>query len=228
MRKLFFIGIVIIGLSVYSFLNLGNFLDVSETPKKVDLIASLGGDRLGYRIRKAYELYAGGYSKSGKIVINPRYDAHAAAYLAETNVSKNMIVTMDDNATNTMGELSFIRNYMLAHNMQSVIVVSDPPHLRRIKFFATTLVPFEEDGLQCIVVGSTPPWWRDKHHYYRHGFAIANAMSELAKFIFDYIKYGVLMKLGMWEPIENFFAPYRDDLKKIYIKTYRALWTIYN
>ncbi|WP_456383357.1 YdcF family protein [Hydrogenimonas sp.] len=225
MKKFLVIVIFVCGVLIYSFLNLGKFLDISESPQKVDIIASLGGYRLKDRIKKAYNLYEKGYSKSKKIIINSDFDIYAFSYLKEKGVKEENIIFMK-NASNTMNEIYFIKNYMLKNKMHSVIIVSDPPHLRRIKLMAH-LANFKKLHLRCIVIGSEAQWW-NRNHYYRHGFALSNAISELVKLVFNYIKYGILMEMGLWEPIEKFFRPYENEIKQIYKNLLHFLWTIYN
>ncbi len=209
-----------------SLLNIGKFLDISEQPKKADIIVSVGGDRTGYRIKKAYSLYAKNYSKSNKILINPKYDFHAFEYLTEKNISRKNIVSID-NAPNTMSEIRFTKRYMLENGFKRVIIVSDPPHLRRIRLLADGIAGYKSSGIECIVVGSSPPWW-NKREYYKNGFALAFAISEMIKIPFNFIKYGILEKLGLYEQIKYMLAPYEHEIKKIYQKMFIHLWKIHS
>ena len=47
---------------------LGKFFDVSQEPKQVDIIVSLGGDN-GNRIKKTLSIYENNMSRSKKIII---------------------------------------------------------------------------------------------------------------------------------------------------------------
>ncbi len=217
--------IIFFATAFLSFLNLGKFLDDHDPYQKAEIIVSLGGDHTGDRIKRAYELYRNGYSQSGKIIINPPFDAHAVKYLTEHNVTGEHIVFMS-HATNTVTELRFVKNFLLNHHMHKVIIVSDPPHLRRIRFLANSIEKFPKYGLQCTLIGSSPLWW-NTDHWYRQGYALAFAFSEIVKFPIDYVKYAILERYGLLEPFREHCKPCLSRLRRVYKKIFMELWKIY-
>ncbi len=201
-RRNLFVTILLSGVLVFLFINLGELLDITGEPQKTDVIVYLGGGG-SERMKKALELYILGYSKTGKMIFTgshilyigekKKIGIHKKTYLTEHGVPEHDLVHAKK-TRNTMEEVLFVKNYMLQHNLKSVIFVSDPPHSRRIIFLAQSIADYNEAGLSCSVVGSNVSWW-DKKHYYRQSKAIAFAVSELIKLPYNYLVYGILKSL---------------------------------
>lgn len=222
-KLLFFLGISF-GILATLFFRLGELLDISGKPERSDLIVSLGGDRDYDHVRKALELFENQFSSSGYIMINnfdylerggykDPYKTPSSRYLLERGVERRKILFMK-NAANTMGELRFVKKYLLDHGMRSVIIVSSPPHLRRIRFLAS-LNGFEESGIRLRVVGSDARWWQ-KNGWYRNRIARAFVFSELVKFPVNYIKYAILEPLGLLDSCRKVCHPLIIPLRRIY------------
>lgn len=177
-------------------INLGSFFDVTKQPKKSDIIVSLGGDN-GNRIKKTLELYDDNYSLSKKMILTgvddfdqtmKKYELDwRADYLIKHGVSKESIV-FDSTAHNTFEEVLYIKHYMLSHDLKSVLIVSDPPHSRRIDFFANTVCDFSSSGLRLTIVGSENPCWNTVH-YYHDKDAIIFIINESVKYTYYYLQY---------------------------------------
>ncbi len=200
-RKHLFIAVLLSGIFVSILINLGELLDITEAPKKTDVIVYLGGSG-SERMEKALELYKLGYSKTGKMIFTgssslyinkkKKIGMYKKVYFTEHGISEQNLVHAPK-TRNTMEEVLFVKNYMLRHNLKSVIFVSDPPHSRRIIFLAQSIANYEEANLSCSVVGSDVSWW-DKKHYYRQSKAIAFVASELIKLPYNYLVYGDFKK----------------------------------
>ncbi len=200
-------------LCIVMFMNLGKFLDVTDAPKKADIIVYLGG---GYieRLEKSLELYKLGYSNTDKIILTgtligkvSKEDLNGfykVEYLKKHGVPEKKIIYAE-NTGNTMQEVRFIKNYMSEHQYTSVIFVSDPPHSRRIKFLAKYINNYDDVNLSYIVVGSDVDWW-DRLHYYKNEEARKFVKSELSKIVHNFIAYGVLQKFGLLEAAKDNFG----------------------
>ena len=218
---------IFFGLFTPLFFHLGEFLDISEIPENSDLIVSLGGDRDYDHVKKALELFENRFSRSGYLMINgfdylgkcgfnDPYRTPSGRYLTGNGVEKSRILFMK-NATNTMEELRFVKKYLLDHDMHSVIIVSSPPHLRRIRFLAS-LNGYEASGIRLWIVGSDAPWWQ-KNEWYRNRIARAFVFSELVKFPVNYIKYAILEPLGLLDSCRKMCRPLIIPLRRIYNHT---------
>ena len=205
-------------------MNLGRFLDITDAPKKADIIVYLGG---GYseRLEKSLQLYKLGYSKSDKIIFTGPLMCRQAKenfnlidkrkYLKEHGVAEKSIVYAK-NTTNTMREVVFVKNYMAKHHYKSVIFVSHPPHSRRIMFLAKFINNYDDANLSCIVVGSDVKWW-DRTHYYKDERARMVVKEQMSKLVHNFIAYGVLQKFGLLEVVKENFSPLINFFKRVYM-----------
>lgn len=194
--KKLLIATLLLFFCVIIFLNLGRFIDVTQKPLKSDIIISLGGDN-GCRLETALKLYKEGLSASGKLMytgreaIGPSYSLSLSKkkYLENNGVQTQGIIHVDKSIiTNTMGEVFFIKEYMLRHNLKSVIFVSHPQHSRRISTLAKYVADYNSAGLDFIVASCHPEWW-NKEHYYMNELAIKVSIREALKLIYNFIKY---------------------------------------
>lgn len=189
------ITIVILGILLILYFNLGKFVDISATPIKSDIIVSLGGDE-GCRIRKSVQLYQDGFSKSHKLIytgndaINKKFSQSGSRYDYFKLHGVTNIIHING-AVNTMEELFYIKKYMLKNNYHSVLIVSHPFHSRRIIALANYIANYEKDGLHINVVSCNPKNW-DKLHYYQNKREIISAISETVKLVYNMIKYSPL------------------------------------
>ena len=76
----------------------------------------------------------------------------------------------------------------------NLIIVPDPPHSRRIDFFANTIYKYKENGINLSIVASNNNWW-NKESYYSNPEAIIFSLNEIIKLTYYYINY----KLGKYD-----------------------------
>jgi len=186
---------------VYIFLNLGNFIDVTEDPKPADIIVSLGGDYSGCRLKKAVSIYKNGISKSG-IFIYTGTDVLESSlkdvssrkqYLLNQNIKKENIVYVSKKLiTNTMEEVLFIKKYMLHNNYKSVLFVSHPQHSRRISSLANLIAGYEDAGLSLSIASCNPDLW-EKSRYYTNKTSFIFTIDEIKKLFYNLFKYSPLL-----------------------------------
>jgi len=178
------------------FVNLGKFIDVTQPPEKVDLIVSLGGDS-GCRMHKAVSLYEKGFSTSKKFLYTgddsiSKYlelSQSKQQYLMQHGLSIQNCIYVDTTLiTNTMEEIYFVKQYMLARHYHSVMFVSHPHHSRRIATLAVLIADYAASGLEFEVVSCEPNWW-DRENYYISETAIKATLREMAKLLYNIVKY---------------------------------------
>ena len=178
-------------LLVLFFLNLGNFLDISQKPRKAELIVCLGGGEEYVRIKKAISIYqdgnlllvTGGTNFTKK---DPMQDDRIS-YLAKY---PNIKYEYNPSLKNTADELIFIKKIIKNNNYKSITIVSDPYHTRRIEILAN-LFDFKKSGIELNIIGTDLNWW-NKSNYYKEKKAIKAAFTELIKIPYNFIKYGLL------------------------------------
>ncbi len=127
-------------------------------------------------------------------------------YLEEHGVPEKNIIHAK-NTSDTMQEVVFVKNYMLKHQYKSVIFVSNFTHSRRIMYLAKSVNNYDDANLSCIVVGSDIEYW-DRNYYYKDKRARKDIVISMSKLVHNFIKYGVLQKLGLLEVVKNNFGPF--------------------
>lgn len=159
---------------------------------KADLILSLGGDN-GSRIREAQRLYAEGYAPrillTGIEYGDPRvlstYLGWRAAYLTSKGVPINSIV-LDNRSGNTWEEAENTMALMRMKGWNRVLVVSDPPHMRRLSWVWAKV--FHGSGLNYRLIASPMPeweadvWWRDEK-------SAQYVLTELIKLVYYFVRH---------------------------------------
>lgn len=176
----------------WAFLNYGKFMDATKTPVKSDLIVCLGGGTVE-RLNKAVSLHDKGYSKSSKVVLlGESYDTKA--YLEKTYPHTQ--IEQHHKPKNTKEEVLYIKNYMLKQGYKTALVVTDPPHSRRVRVLESVLGVEGDSDLVLRMVSSEVTWWKAKKYYddKRSGETV---LSETMRILYSILCYGVLEKLGV-------------------------------
>jgi uncharacterized SAM-binding protein YcdF (DUF218 family) len=135
-------------------------------PQRADCIVALGGDS-GERIATTLDLYQRGFAPSILLTgvedapIDARrvYLTWRAEYLVKAGVPSAAIL-YDEHSANSSEEARNTLALVNARGWKSVLVVSDPPHMRRLalawsKAFAGTRKNY-------ILVASAPSWWQER------------------------------------------------------------------
>lgn len=229
--KLLFFTITITILFIYSFFNLGNFLDVTQEPSKTDLIVCLGGGNYESRISKTIEIFKKDYSSTDTIIltsyVNNRNEVKKGiiedkriTYTKE-NSTKNINIILNKDLGNTADEIKFIKTYMIENSLKNATIVSDAAHSRRIIFF-TKLISVENDNnLSFKVVGTDDNRW-NKEEYYKKKYSFVYALNEVAKTIYGIFLYGILEKIGLDKDFEKYFE---NEIKETKISIQKEIST---
>jgi len=182
-------------------LNIGTYLDISNTSKQSDIIVVLGGGK-DVRTKEGLKLYHNQYSLSGKIIItgNNLYDGVSPSFYKFEFLEKHGIKGLDiihiDNTivTNTMEELFEVKKYLLQNNLKSVLFVSHPTHSRRIQILANVVADYDKSNIEMSFASAdhTKVWNKDL--YYFEFESIKLVFLETIKIFYNLAKYTLLLK----------------------------------
>lgn len=231
LKKFFFSLILFTSIIIYLIFNLGNFLDIAQEPKKSDIIICLGGGNLD-RPKKALELYENNYSLK-KIVIltgdertkkdkDNNLDDKRIIYLKENLIDINNIIH-EKTLKNTIEEIRYIKEYLIKNQYKSAIIISDPPHAKRVKYLINKIHKSGDEYLNFSIVKSEVNWW-DKEIYYMNKKAQVFALSEGFKLIYSYFIYELVEPLGLTAFLDEYITPKANEIRKIFDSiTYKYL-----
>ncbi len=134
----------------------------AQAPRPADAIVVLGGDE-GDRALRALELYRSGLAPI-LVLTGLEYGDSAppaaltwrAEYLEARGVPRSAL-RFEMVSRNSYSEAISILALMQQERWRTVIVVSDPPHMRRLDWTWSRV--FAGSGLDYVLVASTPDWW---------------------------------------------------------------------
>jgi len=150
---------------VVAFGQAGNFLSSpAQRPEHADLMVVLGGD-VGDRSLTAARLYRQGLATRILLTgvegrpseVREHYQNWRAQVLMKAGVPQDAIL-FDSVSANSMEEAVNARRLMEQKGWRSVIVVSDPHHMRRLSWAWGRV--FTESGLKFRLVATSPDWWK--------------------------------------------------------------------
>lgn len=179
----------------------GYWLQASaQVPIGSDAIVVLGGDEEGERSLRALELYRMGFAPR-MVLTGLQIGRNAApaptnwrvASLEASGVPAEAI-SFELQATNSFQEATNTLELMKASGWTSVLVVSDPPHMRRLAWTWGSV--FRGSGKRFTLVESTPNWWNART-WWKDERAGAFVITEYIKLAYYVAKYGVWRGAGL-------------------------------
>lgn len=167
------LGGVSAGVFMLGVCNLGYWLSApQDAPQPADLIVVLGGGEK-YRVRRALDLYQDGYARNILLAgLNwqaerfATYDLHWRSRLLLAWGVPQEALLFDDQSRNSYEEAENTAKLMTERRWKSALVVSDPPHLRRLELVWRKVAA--QYGIKYQLIASEPKnwdaaqWWRDK------------------------------------------------------------------
>ena len=130
----------------------------AEVIHPVDIIVSLGGGQ-GGRVGKAWDLQTKGYSRSDKqlvtgIPVNPEkvVNIHPRLKYLQDHPEIHYEPVYTNETKNTWEEILYIKQYMQKHGYRSVIIVTDPQHVARVRMTLDRVGHFKDAGLEYQVI----------------------------------------------------------------------------
>ena len=179
-------------LLVMGFLNAGQFLVApAQSPVKADLLFALGGDR-GARADRVLEIYRAGFAP--RILLSSEgihqkgrgaYLTWQASYLVDGGVPGNILL-FDRSSTSSWEEAVNCRRLMQELKLKSVVVVSDPPHMRRLSWIWNKVLA--GSGMEYRLVASGMEDW-DAAHWWRTSPSAQFVFGEYIKLAYYYFTY---------------------------------------
>jgi uncharacterized SAM-binding protein YcdF (DUF218 family) len=161
---IFAVGAIV---AVAGFWHAGSFLSApTGIPLPADCIVALGGDS-GDRIVKVLELYRHGLApvilltgvEDSPAGAKTAYLTWRAEYLVKAGVPTAALL-YDVRSANSMEEAINTLALARARGWKRVMVVSDPPHMRRLSLAWSKAFRGAEPAY--TLVASDPPWWRER------------------------------------------------------------------
>lgn len=164
----------------------------ADVPVKADLIVALGGDG-GSRVKEAQRLFAEGYAprilltgiEQGDPVARPAYLEWRAAFLASRGVPVDVIL-FDSRSGNSWEEARNTLALMRQKGWRSVLVVSDPPHMRRLSWAWRKV--FAGSGVEFRLIASQMPGWKAES-WWSNEKSAQFVLIELIKLMYYTINY---------------------------------------
>ena len=173
MKKTVIALVLFLTLLTFIFFNLGKWVDVTEKPVSADIVICLGGGTVE-RVKKSIALLEQGYANKFLLLGESWYN--------QPYIKKNypeLSVLIDEHPKNTQEEVLFITKYMKKHGYHNALIVTDPPHTRRVKVLAAQYLN-DNDKISFRMIASDVTWW-NREHYYQNEWARNAAWHELMK-----------------------------------------------
>jgi uncharacterized SAM-binding protein YcdF (DUF218 family) len=184
---------VLIVILLFGFSQAGHFLALSsQEPIKADLIVALGGDS-GGRIKKVAELFneslaptilltgmEGGAAETRSYYLNWR-----ARFLEDRGVPKSRLL-FDAVSANSWEEALNTLRLMQKRDYQRVLVVSDPPHLRRLAWVWGKV--FDGSGKEYRLIAARADYW-NPDRWWRDDKSSHFVITELIKLVYYYVAH---------------------------------------
>lgn len=153
----------------------------SDVPHAADVVVVLGGDGSNGRYTRGRELLRAGYSRQ-LVLIGPDADQRKDALINLTGV----LVWDDVVPANSWGEAKVTRARMEAIGWKSVLVVSDPPHMLRLRY--TWFSNFWGSDLSYTLIATDPSWW-STWHWWANPQASSFVGEEVLKLGYYVLRY---------------------------------------
>lgn len=166
------------------FISAGKILSFPDSkPKKSDIIIVLGGDS-EFRSPKALELYKKGFAPN---VLFIGLTEPTKVFRSSGIIKGNIIY--DTKSKNSWDEAVNTFALMKEKGWVSAIVVSDPPHLLRVRYAWGKV--FKKSGMKFTLVATEPDWWNAKR-WWKNDISRRYVISEYLKLGYFIYKYNIL------------------------------------
>lgn len=185
--------LAIIALFVVGFLQAGSYLSSpAQPPVRADIILALGGD-IGDRVAMAAKLYHQGYAprvmltglENGSNMTRPNYLNWRVQFLLDEKVPGSAVI-LERRAGNSWEEAVNTLALLRQHGWKRVMVVSDPPHMRRLHWVWSKV--FTGSGKEFVLVSSAPGWWNPAR-WWAHDQSGPFVLMEYIKLAYYSVKY---------------------------------------
>lgn len=163
----------------------GHFLAApAQPPVKADLMVALGGDN-GARADRVLELYRKGFAP--KVLLTGMEGGHSrtraaylnwrARYLVDEGIAEQVLL-YDRRSASTWEEAVNTLRLMQSMKLDHVLVISDPPHMRRLSWVWAKV--FSGSGKAYTLVASDMQGW-DAAYWWRTSLGAQFVFAEFIK-----------------------------------------------
>ena len=156
-------------------------------PHAADAVVVLGGDGGSGRYTRGRELLGAGYSRQ-LVLIEPNASDHKDALANFPGV----LIWDDVLPGNSWGEAKVTRAKMKANGWKAVLVVSDPPHMLRLRY--AWFSNFFGSGVSYTLIATNPPWW-SPWRWWSNPESKGFVENEVLKLGYYVVRYG----FGLWD-----------------------------
>jgi len=208
-----FLSIILFGATGFFFkkqilLAVGDFLIIEDRLQPVDVIHVIAGN--DYRTEYAIRLYQQGFAKhlffTGGWCNRHNYyhGAHGRDLAIQEGVPAEAIMIDDSTVTSTYSEVERLKSWMDQNTspVRSVMVVSDPFHMRRAQWTYHQVLGADVGILMAPVPFDQTPyvhaWWTD------HASQVY-VRDEYKKFVYYVLRYQLA-----WGPIRDWLASFDE------------------
>lgn len=163
-----------------------------------DIIVILGGGT-GDRLQKGIELYKQGFSNRILLTGFPDLSLDAIPshvkwrlhYLIESGIPDS-VITIDGTARSSFEEAVLIKNFLAKNNLNKALIVSDPPHIRRLSYLFS-VASNNEKLFSYDLITSNPDWWSEEY-WWKNKYAAEFVLMEIIKMVYLFIsKFSTLV-----------------------------------
>jgi len=158
----------------------------AQAPVAADAIVVLGGDS-GTRYAKGRALVEQGYA-SRLLLINPNMPALRDIAAGVANLDE---VHGEAKSRSSWSEAVNTLAWMMENDIAHVMVVSDPPHMLRLKYSWASV--FRGSGREYTLVAADTPWW-SAWRWWDNEHAALFAGIEVLKLGYYVVRY----RFGFW------------------------------
>jgi len=163
------------------FLNIGDWLTISEDPEKAELIICLNGDQA--RLPKAVELFKQGVANH--ILVT---SSSMRQFILRQGVPETAVTALSGPNSSTYEEARSAVQYMGGHKVRYAVVVSDSYHLYRARWTFERLK--ESQTFQFSYAAANPisenrQWWSDRK-------SRKFVLNEIPKVVYYWVGHGLL------------------------------------
>jgi hypothetical protein len=110
-------------------------------------------------------------------------------------------IIIEKDPKNTKEEVLFIKKYMKGNGYKSALIVTDPPHSRRVSLLISLVSVEGDETMNFHIIGSDVQWWNSEQ-YYKNEHARSFVQNESIKILYSLFAYGILEKIGLLDEFE--------------------------
>ncbi|MBA4373105.1 MAG: YdcF family protein [Thermodesulfovibrio sp.] len=153
-------------------------------PEKADAVIALGGNGEA-RVARALDVFRQGHVKNVLIIRPIGKKERQQEFMRSGARKENIFFDLDSN--NTYEEAVNSLKLMQARGWKHVLIVTDPPHMRRVSWTWRQVI--RETGMTFTLVATSASWW-NAEYWWRIKTSRDFVLSEYKKLLYYLLVYG--------------------------------------